>query len=423
MIRSVLQIASAVLCAAFILCAACFMCGCRRYNINPQADATQSPVSSPAPDVDYTFTHYIRYWPETAGYDDCEYAVTVQIPQFSNTFTAGYNMNAAVQGYVDGLYARVESTYMGLAVADPPYTEVSCEVVRAGDYTNVIFTESHCYEAQPTVETYVLILDEDGLEVNLDAVFSTYHAEALAASAIVKIMASGDIYYDGIDETAVLAALDIKNGCRVTETGCVIYLHEGIFAPYDYKELQFELPSITFCPAFITDSDTAELTEVQYRLVEQYMGYLISACIIREDEFSDGTLTEYSASAFMGDAVLALGLTPSAGRVYIGEQDYLNIYQSCFGVGFPGIDTDGHSITLSDGLYSVSTVQQAYVYGLDMTSASFDAESGILTISGDVMFGAPGYAYTTYVCHAVLELRPNSDSPFGFTFISLDFTF
>ena len=58
-------------------------------------------------------------------------------------------MNLAVEKYLDELSARIENEYLPASIAKPPYTEVACRVENTGSITNIIFTERHCYEAQP----------------------------------------------------------------------------------------------------------------------------------------------------------------------------------------------------------------------------------------------------------------------------------
>ncbi len=394
--------------AIAVCCAALLLTGCAP---KPRVDVDSTPLPSPTPvpEVEYTLAHHIQYWPEAAGYEDCDYAAVVELPEFSRAFTAGYNMNNAVQGYLDDLFERVENIYMEAAVATPPSTEVACEVSRVGTYTNVVFTETHCYEAQPTVETFVLILDETGLEVSLCEVYESYHAHEQAAQAISE-------QYPDADINAILAEVDIRNGARLTETGCIVFLPEGRFAPYELGELAVEIPSSAFCP----DCIDGILNEDGYRLLNRSLGHIVSAAIVREEEF-DGAPSEYVATAFMGDLVLDMGLMPAAGRISVPAEEFESLYRECFGTDFPGIDADAHDITLSDSVYSVSTENQPYAYGIDVTAME-RTEDG-LCVWGDVIFGNAGYAYTTYICHAAIELAPNAESPFGYTIISLKFSF
>ena len=85
-----------------IIAAMLFSCACAK----APSDGAE-PSVSPAPRVPYSATHYIRYWPEDADYESCDYSCVVELPEFDGTYTAAFAMNRAVQGYLDDLQSRI----------------------------------------------------------------------------------------------------------------------------------------------------------------------------------------------------------------------------------------------------------------------------------------------------------------------------
>ena len=370
---------------------------------------TEEPKVTEAPEVEYTMTHMIRYWPEDADYDTCDYACVTQIPQFSRSYTSGYAMNKAVDKYVEGLEARIENRYMPAAVAQPPSTEVACAVEFTGGITNVIFTEKHAYEAQPYYETYVLMLDENGEEVNLCDVFMNYHADRLIAERIADSI-KGDARFREADADAILNMIDVTHGARVQNGGCTVYVHEGLLADYDMGEISFDLTFDDVHPDFVGESKAMTLEE--YRGIVGLLHYVSDAAVVRGEDITDGTLSRFEASSFMGELAQTLDILPKAGRVDVPEERFLELYRACFMAEFPGVDTDGHDIKLEDGCYRVFAKGKDYVYNVDMLSAERNGDE--LDISGDLIFGKFGYASTAFVCHVSVKLVKNAESPFGF---------
>lgn len=372
---------------------------------------TQSVIATEAPDAEYELMTYVRYWPEDADYASCDYACPATWPVFSRTQTAGAAMNAAVDEYVEALYARIESSYMPASVAQPPYTEVGCEVRYFEGFTEVIFTEQHCYEAQPYTETHVLVMDGRGKKVNMNDVFRTYHADELIASAVLEKLAESGSAYEGLALTDVIAKLDIANRCLADENGVTAYFSEGALAPYELGELAVTVPASCLLPDFVGEALTAE----EYENISRLADHLATACMVRGTDVENGELTAYAASAFMGSAINARGYVSSQGRIIVPAGEFESFYRGCFGHDFPGIDTDGFNIKTVDGGYSVYAQAQPYEYHLDMFSAARSGDA--VTITGDVIFDAFGSPYTQVVCHATLTLVKNGESPFGFTVI------
>ena len=389
--------ALALICAAF---SACVKPGGEP---SPTADATEEPP------VPYEMKHIVRYWPEDADYDTCDYACIAELPEFTNTKTAGYAMNQQVDEYYDRLCGRIEAEYMQAAIARPPYTEVKCTVEFIGEIANVIFSENHCYEAQPETRTYVLMMDARGNELNLCDVIMNYHAERMAAERIAEKIKGDEGYYEA-DADMIAAALDINHGAKAAENGCVVYVPAGKLAPYEEGELAFELTNEELAPDLVKDG-TVSLEE--YRALTEFLGFVSDGVVVRSQEIEDGTLTEYVASSFMGEFAQGLGIAPEAGRINVPEERFLSLFKECFGTEFPGIDTDAHDIKFEDGVYKVRYTQKPYRYNVDMLDA--EREGDVLTVTGDLIFGEFGYAATQYVCHVSAKLIKNSASPYGFT--------
>lgn len=380
---------------------------------NGKHGATPSPYVTEAPEVEYTMQHYVRYWPEDADYNTCDYACVSDVPEFSKAYTYGYAMNAAVDAYLDELAARIENEYIAHSVAEPPYTEVGCIVEHCGKYTNIIFSEHHCYEAQPYNETHVLMLDETGRELDLCDVLLDYHAEDRVIARILE-MISADAHYPAADAEKVRASIDIRHGARVTENGCTVFVHEGLLAPYDDGELAFELLYKDLCPAFVGSA----IDETEFRSLTEFFGLVLNAVIVRGEEIQEGRLSPYAATAFMAQAAGRFGLVPKAGRIRIPAADFEAYYRKCFMNEFPGIDTDARGIKLEEGVYSVPAAKLEYSYHADMAEVTASGDS--VTVKGDVVFGEFGYAYSDFVCHFTAELERSEGSPFGFILHSLD---
>ena len=381
--------------------------GCRGKNNG--TEPTAEPVVTEAPQVDQTFSHLICYWPEDADYSTCDYALVVEKPEFSETFTAGHAMNLAVEKYLDELSARIENEYLPASIAKPPYTEVACRVENTGSITNIIFTERHCYEAQPYTETYVLMLNERGSELNLCDVLLTYHAEALIAEHIAGVIA-GDTKYFSADAAKVLSCLDIRHGACASNDGCTVYIREGMLAPYEEGELSFDIRFADVCPDFVGSGKA--VSEDEYRLLVEFLGMVCDAAIVRGDDITGGALSPYAATAFMREAAAKMGIVSKAGRINVPAADFEDYYRRCFGNDFPGIDTDAHDIKLQDGNYSVLARLPEYSYYLDITGGETNGD--MLELRGDVTFGTFGYAFSDPVCHASVTLVRSADSPFGF---------
>ena len=401
----VLILACVLLVFAVVTAVLCFA-GCGGGQAKP------SPTDAPSHEqAAFELTHLIRYWPEDADYTTCDYACIIEQPVFSRMQTAGDAMNEAVEGYIERLYSRVENEYMAISVAKPPYTDVDCRIEYNGEYTNVIFTEEHCYEAQPYKSTYVLILNERGEEVNCNDVFRTYHADDRIAAALIDMMAESGYCYDGIELNSVLAKLDIAHGCLADDSGATVFLPEGVFAPYDYGELSFKVPAALIDPAIVENV----VTQTEYDNICRLTDAVSSACIVRETNVEGGVMTEYAATAFMGAVIQRSDFTAEKGRISVPASEFEGLYRSCFGQEFPGIDTDGFDIRLEDGAYTVSSTQKVYEYHLDMLGAV--REGDVLTIKADLVFGGYGYPYSTPVCHVTVKLTESETSPYGFELI------
>ncbi|MBR0136134.1 MAG: hypothetical protein IJM18_08025 [Clostridia bacterium] len=391
--------------SAFALISAAALPGCRR--AQPEQEA---PLATEVPQVTYTMTHIIRYWPEDADYDSCDYACTVQIPEFSKDFTYGSAMNNAVDAYLEDLSSRIEKKYMPASVAKPPYTEVGCSVEYVGNITNVIFTEQHCYEAQPIVSTYVLMLNERGKQINLCDVFLNYHTQELIASCIAKAI-EGDPRFFEADADKVFALLDITHGARSQEGGATVYIPEGLIAPLDDGEIAFDVRYEDICPEFVGEGKAISLDD--YRRLTQFLSLVSNSVIVRSENIVSGELSQFAASAFMGELAQSLGIMPQAGRIVIREDRFLDIYRGCFGTEFPGVDKDGFDIETADGSLRVLYKQKEYRHNVDMLDARWDGDT--LVVTGDMIFGEFGYAFSAFVCHVEIKLVRNDSAQFGFT--------
>ena len=355
---------------------------------------------SPAPVITYTATHYIRYWPEDAGYDDCVYSAVIELPEFSKTFTAGYNMNQAVNDYLDDLQKRVENEYIPASAMKKPHTEVSLEVDQIPGCTNVIFTETHSYLESEYTRTHVLMLDDHGLPMNLCDVFLDYHTAERAAELIAS--------KEHCPVSDALGRIDITNGARATLAGCTLYLRS---ANAGGAEQRVDLGFDELSPA----SDLGGISAKEYKKLEQLLHFAADAAVVRQENIVGGTLTPFEASSFMGEYVMSLGAAPEAGRINVGQTEFEGYYRNIFGSEFPGVDTDGHDIKLENGVYAVLNKPKPYEYHMDITNAA--VEGGIVTLTGDLIFGPFGYAYTQYVCHLTVMLEKSAESPFGYKLV------
>ncbi|MCR5808140.1 MAG: hypothetical protein K6G56_01105 [Clostridiales bacterium] len=401
------RIASLLFAAVFA--ALCFVApGCRG-RVSPP-EPTEEPRVTEAPPVSYEMTQYLRFWPEKSDSANCDYCCSVQLPEFSKSFTAGYAMNRAVDAYLEELASRIETKYLPGAIVESPLSQVSCEVKVSCGVTNVIFTEEHYYEAQPERAKRVLMLDERGNELTIRDLFCNYHADDLAAAAVFEKI-SGDPAYYPVEESRVLAAIDIKRGVIATEGGCIVCFDEGVLAPFEEGVIEFELAGESLTPDFVGEGKLVSFRE--YLDIVRFLGFVANASAVRGESISEGLLSEYAATGFMGRAVTELGVRPAAGRIPVPAERFEAMYRACFGNDFPGIDTEAHDIKLIDGVYSVSAAQKDYYYNVDLLSAS--EEGGALTLTGDVIFGKFGYSNTAFVCHVTVRLTKNPESPFGFT--------
>lgn len=369
---------------------------------------TADPHVTEVPDVEYTMKRIIRYWPEDAGYEDCDYACIADVPEFSKTFTAGYAMNAAVDGYLEKLAERIEKSYMPSSIAEPPYTEVVAHVEYVANVTNIVFNERHCYEAQPYSETYVIMLDERGNEISLCDVLLSYHAEELAARRISEMLTE-DGRYESADAEKVRSVIDIRHGARATENGCTVFVHEGLLAPYEEGELAFEMRSRDLLPEFAGEGKA--ISEEEYRKLTEFFSYFSNAVILRGDSVQNGVLSAYTATGFMAEAAGAFGLVPKAGRISVPEAEFESYYRRCFGTEFPGIDTEARDIKHENGCYTIPIAKQTFEYHVDMLAAERSGEE--LVITGDMVYGSFGFAYTETVFHVTARFTESADSPFG----------
>ena len=398
-----IKTASAILLAAVML----FMTAC--YGAGRKPDNTADPHVTEVPDVEYTMKRIIRYWPEDASYEDCDYACIADVPEFSKTFTYGYAMNAAVDGYLDKLAERIEKSYMPSSISKPPYTEVIAHVEHVGGVTNIVFNERHCYEAQPYSETYVIMLDERGNELTLCDVLLSYHAEELAARRISEMLAE-DERYENADENKVRSVIDIRHGARATEAGCTVFVHEGLLAPYEEGELAFEMRFRDLLPDFAGEGKA--VSEEEYRKLTEFFSYFSNAIIVRGGGVENGVLSAYTATGFMAEASDSFGLVPKAGRVSVPEAEFESYYRRCFGTEFPGIDAEACDIRHENGFYTVPIAKRDLEYHVDMLSAERSGEE--LVITGDMVYGSFGFAYSETVRHVTVRLTESADSPFGF---------
>lgn len=399
----------------FLLAAIMLFSACGE-NVGSPGPTEEPNTAAPSEDR-YSMTHYIRYWPEDADYDSCDYCCIVELPEFSKTYSAGSNMNKAVQSYIENLQQRVEDNYMSKSVAKPPYTDVSCEIVDAGSFTNIIFTEKHCFEAQPYTHTYVLLLDECGNEIGLGDVIKSYHADTMAAELIFNYLTENGMALDGLSLTDCMAAADTNNGVSVTESTFTVYVDEGVLAPYEYGQLKlcFELSKLM--SEDLKDSFTLD----GYLKAESFFSWFVTANMVRESNVTDGVMTEYAATAFMGSYYINSDYVPEKGIISVPRTEFEGLYRSILNKDFPGIDTGACNIELKDDCYLIDTNAKQYEFHLDIINAI--SENGTLSLMGDVIYGSFGYANTEYVCHATLVLRPSEASPFGYEFVDFILSF
>ena len=370
------------------------------------------PSASPEPtgaEAGYTMMTNIRYWPEDADYDTCDYACVAEIPRFSKTFTGGYGMNKAVDAYIAGLEERIERSYMPASIAQPPTTEIACAVDTVDGITNVVFTEKHAYEAQPYYETYVLMLDARGNEVNLCDHFLNYHADRLIAERIAASIA-GDERFLPADADRVQTFLDVNHGARTQKGGCTVYVHEGLLADHSFGEISFDLTFDEVTPDFVGEGRAMTLEE--YRDITELLHLVSDAAVVRGEEIREGALSQFEASSFMLELAQGLGIPPEAGRIPVPEKRFGELYRACFMNEFPGIDTEGGDIVYENGVYKVFYGGKPFVYNVDMLSAERNGDE--LDIKGDLIYGKFGFANTAFVCHVSVKLVKSGESPFGF---------
>ncbi|MBO4562860.1 MAG: hypothetical protein J5772_04530 [Clostridia bacterium] len=403
-LKSILTRAAAA--AIAVLFAA--LCGCAHKPAVPET--TEEPHTTPIPSVPYTVTHLIRYWPEDADYSTCDYACTIEKPEFSKQYYSGFFINAEVEGYLLDIESRIENEYMPASIAKPPYTQVSCSVEYVNGFTNIIFTEEHCYEAQPYTETHVIIVDEEGHRVNLRDVFRVYRAEEIAAGAIARRIAGDSRYYEA-DDMKVLSAIDVKDGAAATETGCRIYIKAGVLAPFEEGELAFDLSFEDVCPDFVGEGRI--LTVEEYRNISDFLSIVAGATVIRGENIKNGRVPPYTATRFMAEMVRSFGIASEAGRYEVPKERFEDCFFDCFGAEFPGVDTDAHDIVIKDGAYSVLAGRDIFVCNVDMLEAR--EENGAIEITGDIMDGSYGSASSMFMAHVAVRLERNEKSPFGFT--------
>lgn len=386
-----------------ILLIICLLAACGPSSPSPGPEPTEQAET-------YTKIQNIRYWPVDADYDTCDYALIVDTPKFAGTEESGYAMNLAVGAYLEELAGRVEKEYMPLSVTKPPYTQVTSEVDKVGTITNIVFTEEHCYEVQPIVETYVLMLDERGAQVNLRDHFLSYHADELIAAALEKKLA-GDEKYGSPDAVKLLSCIDVVHRGRTRADGCTVYIPAGAIADIDLGELAFDLSFEEAAPDYVGEGKA--LTQDEYRRLTAMLGYVSNACVVRGEDITAGAVSEYAATSFMGELAQTLDIKPEAGRISVPKAEFESLFTECFGTDFPGIDSDAHDIRLEDDSYSVRFRRKEYRYNVDMLSVT--REGGSLSITGDLIFGDFGFAATDYICHVEITAHENEKSPFGFT--------
>lgn len=388
--------AFAALMAALVFLAAC---SCAK-------DPGTEPGPTKAPQVAYTTTHLVKYWPEDADYSTCDYSCVIELPEFSNTYTAGYSMNKAVSSYIEDLDARIENDYLKNSVSDKHHTEVTLEVEYVPGCTNVIFTEVHEYLEKPVTRTHVLMLDDYGLEMNLCDLFLDYHTAERIASLVSETA--------GVDTVTALSAIDVNHGAKATVSGCTVWARDGVIAPRFEGEVRFDFTFDELSPAASFEA----LSRAEYESLSRLLRFVSDAAVVRQENIKGGELSKFEASSFMGEYVLSLGTPPDAGRVNVPEADFEKSYRAVFGRAFPGVDEDGFDIKHEDGFYRVLYSSKPYEYHVDITEVTAAGDS--VTLTGDMIFGSYGYAFTSYVCHVSVVLERSAESPFGFRLV--DFT-
>lgn len=375
-----------------------FSCACAK---TPVGGA--EPSVSPAPRVPYSATHYIRYWPEDADYESCDYSCVVELPEFDGTYTAAFAMNRAVQGYLEDLQSRIENQYLVKATAEKPHTEVTLSVEYIPGCTDIVFTEAHSYSDTPYEYTYALMLDDYGNQLSLADIFLDYHAESRVSKLVAKQL--------GCDEMSALAAVDIIHGAKATLAGCSVFVRAGVISALEYGEKKLDFSFSDLSPA----SELDALDQKQFESVTELLCFAANAAAVRQENITGGILSEFEASSFMGEFIRTRGIMPKAGRIEIKKDEFEAYYRSIFGADFPGIDTNGHDIKLENGVYSIRDSAKQYEYHVDIFDAYEQAEG--LIITGDMIFGAFGYAFSSYTCHVRVVLERASSSPYGFRLV------
>lgn len=371
------------------------------------------PRVTPVPEAEYTVSHVVRYWPEDADYDTCDYACVAQVPEFSLSHSCGYRMNAEVEAYLESLERRIETLYIPNSEAKPPYTEVAFEVVRTGDITNIIFREKHSWGVVPYTESHVVMLDENGGRISLNDVFMTYHAGERIAEVIAERLEK-DPRFAAKTKEELLPLIDLREGGYAIENGARVYIKRGGIAPVEEGELAFEVSFEEAHP----ELEAADISWDEYRGLVRLLRAASEAIVVRMESFENGEMSVYTAMGFMARAVRELKLVPEAGRICVPQKDFEALYTACTGAQFPGIDEAEHDIELEDGVYSVKNTLPPYEYNVDIISLTREGEN--VLIDGDLIYGAFGFRASEFNCHIRLTLRESGKSPYGFEVRSLE---
>lgn len=368
----------------------------------------EPPRVTETPEASYTVSHMIRYWPEEASYDTCDYACTVQLPVFSKEHASGYAMNAAVDAYLESLAARIETQYMRDASQKPPYTEVTFEHSSANGVTNVLFREKHSWDTEPYSETHVLMLNERGARIGINDVFLNYHADERAAEIISKRL-EDDPRFPAKSKEELMPFIDAREGVCAIENGARIYVRRGGIAPLQEGELAFDIEFSELLPEIFGE---CELDMEQYRGLVMLLRDVSDSAVVRMENIENGSASPYTATAFMARAVRRLGILPKAGRTAVPQKEFEALYAACIGGSFPGTDTQAHDIKLENGEYSVSDSVPAFEYNVDILSVKREGDT--IEIEGDMISGSFGAPDTMFNSHVTVTVEINPESPYGF---------
>lgn len=379
-------------------------------------------------DVSYSTTRSL--FPEGAAEESADYALTLNLPDFSAAPQEKAELYAALQGAVDVLkddaLTRVTEERLPLSDradgAPVPQTELTIKAYTSGSYYELVALESYSYDGTDSNEHLsACVFTSGGAEVSLGDLVGGYDARAVTAQQVYNVIDRVDgAFYNDVSLDDIAIALDVYNGFAVTDAGVVILFAPGTVAPEEAFTQRVTVKRAALWPDTVNDAITNGLfTADEYAAMLPMLHALACAVAPNYESFTGSAPSVYAATAFMTQIFTSersAQLSPIP-FLNIDKAEYESVFASYFSSAMPALEgdapvTDGTALSADGTHYSVPLMTlSAYAFRPETCSV----DGGALILTGALISGAQGEgAEESVMATAHLKLIKDSAAACGY---------